>query len=323
MSYKVLLAQNVDNSGKKLLRDNGYELILSPLEEDSIIKELIKDCDAVFSKTFFLNEDILRAGKKLKVVAKHGTGIDNVVDIDTATRLGLYVVNTPLANVDSVAEHTITGMMAFTKKIIKMDSETRKANFLANECGNLHEVLGKTIGIVGLGNIGKKVAKIAALGLDMKVVGYDPYVNSDSLPEYIEVTPDIDTVFKRGDFVTLHFGANAETKGLADISKFKLMKPTAVFMNFARGAVMVEKDLIAALTNGVIAGAVLDVYESEPVNIDNPLLSMNNVLLSPHSAAVTDEALSRMSYQGAQGIVEILSGKKPTWCPNYDKIRDR
>lgn len=321
MGYKVLLAQDVHDSGKKLLRDNGFEIVLSPIEDENTVKELIQDCDAVFSKTFFLNEEILRSGEKLKVIAKHGTGIDNVVDIDTATRLGFFVVNTPLANCVSVAEHTITGMMAFAKKLVKMDAETRKGNFRANECGDLHEVLGKTIGIIGLGNIGRKVAKIAALGLDMKIIGYDPYVKSETLPDYINLLSEIDEIFKQSDFVTLHLGVSAETKGLVDKTKFALMKSTAVFMNFARGPIVIEKDLIDALKNGVIAGAVLDVYESEPVSSDNPLLNMGNVLLSPHSAAVTDEALSRMSYQGAQGIVEVLSGRKPTWCPNFDRIR--
>ncbi len=321
MGYKVLLAQDVHNSGKQLLEEHGYEIVLSPYEDEDTIKELIQDCDAVFSKTFFLTEEILKSGKKLKVIAKHGTGIDNVVDIETASRLGIYVVNTPLANGDSVAEHTITGMMAFAKKLVKMDFETRKGNFRANECGDLHEVLGKTLGIIGLGNIGRKVAKIAALGLDMNVIGYDPYVKNGTLPEYITLASDLNAVLKQSDYVTLHLGATVETKGLVDKSKLELMKPTAVLLNFARGSIVVEKDLIIALKEGVIAGAVLDVYENEPVNIDNPLLSMENVLLSPHSAAVTDEALCRMSYQGAQGIVEILSGEKPAWCPNFELIR--
>ena len=140
MGYKVLLAQDVSESGKKLLRDQGYEVILAEREDPELMKELIADCDACFSKTFLFTEDILKAGKKLQVVAKHGVGVDNVVDVDTATRLGIYVVRTPLANMDSVAEHTMGAILALAKNILPMDRAARAADFDAPLAYESHDV---------------------------------------------------------------------------------------------------------------------------------------------------------------------------------------
>ena len=183
MGYKVLLAQDVSESGKKLLRDQGYEVILAEREDPELMKELIADCDACFSKTFLFTEDILKAGKKLQVVAKHGVGVDNVVDVDTATRLGIYVVRTPLANMDSVAEHTMGAILALAKNILPMDRAARAADFDAPLAYESHDVGGKCLGIIGLGNIGKSLAKKAHNGFDMKVIGYDPFVKKEMVPD--------------------------------------------------------------------------------------------------------------------------------------------
>ena len=322
MGMKVLLAQDIDISGKQLLLNAGYELVLAPQEDPEVMKACIADCEGVISKTFFLTEEILRAGKKLKVVGKHGVGIDNVVDLDTATKLGLYVVNTPYANMISVAEHTIAGLLAFSKKILFMDTQTRLGNFEANAVGDFHDVAGKTIGLIGAGNIGRSVAKIAALGLDMNVIAYDPFVKQDALPEYIHKKEAVEEVLEEADFVTLHLAATADTIHMMDLSKFRRMKPSAVFLNFARGGLVVEADLVQALQENIIRGAVLDVFAEEPPARDNPLFRMENVLLSPHSAACTDEALQRTSYDVAKGIVQVLSGNKPSWCPNYGKVQN-
>ena len=320
MSRKVLMAQDMDPAGKNLLVEEGFELVMALKEDEEVLKKLIADCEAVFSKTFFLNEEILKASTNLKVVAKHGVGIDNVVDLETATKLGLYVVNTPQANSDSVAEHTIAGMLAISQKTVKMHRATQEADFAAQDCGGMHEIGGKTLGIIGLGNIGRRVAKIAANGFGMKVLGYDPFTDKEQLPDYIQYIENMDDIFKSADFVTLHLGATPSTIGMVGKKQFEMMKKTAVFMNLARGALMIEEALIEALNTGTIAGAVLDVFATEPVEADNPLLKMDNVLLSPHCSALTDESLARMSYDGARGIVEILKGKKPTWCLNYDAV---
>lgn len=322
MARKVLYAQDMDESGKKMMRDAGFELVMAPKEDPELMKELIKDCEAVASKTFFLTEDILKAGEKLQVVAKHGVGVDNVVDVATATRLGLYVVNTPHANADSVAEKTIAGMLAFSQKIVKQHLATKAFDFESQNCGGMHELKGKTLGILGLGNIGRRVAKIAAMGFDMKVVGYDPYVSPQNLPEYIEYKADMKDVLRNSDFVSLHLGLSPQTAGMMGKEQFALMKKTAVFVNIARGALVVEEELAEAIRTGLIAGAVLDVYSTEPALPDNPLIGLENVLLSPHCAALTEEAMINMSAHSAQGMIEILTGQRPTWCVNYEAVNE-
>ena len=320
MGKKILYAQDMSESGKNLVREAGFEIVMAPEEDPELMKELIKDCDAVISKTFFLTEDILSAGKKLQVVAKHGVGIDNVVDLATATKLGLYVVNTPCANSDSVAEKTIAGILAFSEKIVKQHLATKELE--SQNCGGMHEINEKTIGIIGLGNIGRRVAKIAAEGFSMKVIGYDPFVKKELLPDYIEYTEDINQIYKEADFVSLHLGATPQTIGMIGKEQLKMMKKSAVFVNIARGALVVEDELAEALKTGEIAGAVLDVYSTEPAKPDNPLIPLDNVLLSPHCAALTDEAMDKMSYDAARGMVEVLTGKKPTWCLNYDAVNE-
>lgn len=321
MKGKVLLVQDVAESGKKLLWEDGFEVVIAPDENKSTIKTLIKDSDAVFSKTVFLDEEILKTGKKLKVVGKHGVGIDNVVDVETATRLGIFVVNTPLANILPVAEHTIAALLSLAKNAAEMDYAVRNNGFNARDRVKSVEVSGKTLGVIGLGNIGMIVAKKAFYGLDMKVICYDPYLSRESVPEFVKTADDADKVFKNADFLSLHINASPKTAGFVNKEKLQLMKPGAYLLNFSRGAVVKEQDLIDALRKGIIRGAALDVFEKEPPESDNPLLKMKNVLLSPHCAAITAEAEDRTSYDGCKGIADILNGNTPQWCVNYAEVK--
>jgi len=352
MAYKVLVVDSVSAAGTDLLRANGCEVVYAPDKKKETLKALIADCDGVFSAVTFLDEEILSAGKKLKVVGKHGVGIDNVVSAETATKLGLYVVRTPLANMNSVAEHTMAAILALAKQIVPMNAAMREyvpagaprhpahtetvngaeVSVPDSELGAFesapslcvrNEVGGKTLGIIGLGNIGKSLAKKAGCGFDMKVLGYDPYADKAALARdypYIELTDDPDRIFRESDFVSLHLAASAANNGFVNRERLGLMKPTAFLVNFSRGSNVNEQDLYEALKAKKIAGAALDVYADEAHFSGNPLLSLGNVLLSPHCSALTVEAMDRMSYQGCQGILEVLSGKKPTWCVNYDQV---
>lgn len=320
MGYKVLLAQDVSESGKNLLKDNGYEVVLAPKEDPDTMKALIRDCAACFSKTFFFSEDILREGKKLQVVSKHGVGVDNVVNVATATSLGLYVVRTPLANMDSVAEHTMGAVLALAKNMIPLEKAARMADFDAPLSYESHDVGGKILGIIGLGNIGRSLAKKAYYGFDMKILSFDPYVKKEDLPDYVECVEDVNDIFRRADYVSLHLNSAPDNDNFVNRERLELMKHSACLINFSRGSNVNEGDLYTALKSRRISGAALDVFVSEPVEKDNPLLSLDNIVLSPHCAALTVEAMDRMSYQGCQGIVEVLSGKKPTWCMNYDEV---
>jgi len=174
---------------------------------------------------------------------------------------------------------------------------------------------------VGLGKIGRRVAQKASRGLDMQVVGYDPFLKPEQMAEFATLALSMEEVFAAADFLTLHIPGGASNKGLIGKKLFALMKKTAFFINASRGDVVAEPDLIEALRNGTIAGAAIDVYEKEPPLIDNPLLSMGNVLLTPHNASQTRECMIRMALHAAQGIDEVISGKRPTWPVNEPKQR--
>lgn len=315
MAYKVLIPQDVAQPGKDYLRERGYEIKMgSGITAEAIAADVV-DCDAILARTATFPAKVLDAGKKLKIISRHGVGYDNV-DVAKATELGIWVTFAPESNANTVAEHTIGCVLALARNFIQLDRETRAGNFPIRDKLFGSDLAGKTLGIVGLGKIGLRVALKASRGLEMKVFGYDPFLKSEQISEFGTSAKSMDEVFSAADFVTLHIPGGASTKGVVGKKQFALMKKTAFFINASRGDVVVETDLIEALRNGTIAGAAIDVYEKEPPQKDNPLLSMRNVLLTPHNASQTRECMIRMALHAAQGIDEVLSGKHPTWPVN-------
>jgi D-3-phosphoglycerate dehydrogenase len=242
-------------------------------------------------------------------------GYDNI-DVAKATELGIWVTFAPESNADTVAEHTIGCILTLARNFIQLDRETRAGNWGIRDKLLGTDLAGKMLGIVGLGKIGRRVAQKASHGLDMKVVGYDPFLKQEQMAEFATPVRSMDDVFSVSDFVTLHIPGGASTRGIVGKKMFVLMKKTAFFINASRGDVVAEADLIEAVRNGTIAGAAIDVYEKEPPQKDNPLLGMSNVLLTPHNASQTRECMIRMALHAAQGIDEVLSGMRPTWPVN-------
>jgi len=315
MAYKVLIPQEVAQAGKDYLRERGYEIKMgSGITVDAIVADVV-DCDAILARTAPFPAEVFEAGKKLKVISRHGVGYDNI-DVAKATELGIWVTFAPESNANTVAEHAIGCILALARNFIQLDQATRAGDFAIRDKLFGSDLAGKVLGIVGLGKIGRRVALKASHGLDMKVVGYDPFLKPEQMTEFASPAGSIDEVFSTADFVTLHMPGGGFNKGVVGKKQFALMKPTAFFINAARGDVVVEADLIEALRNGTIAGAAIDVYEKEPPQKDNPLLSMGNVLLTPHNASQTRECMIRMALHAAQGIDEVLSGKGPTWPVN-------
>ncbi|MBT9151360.1 MAG: Hydroxypyruvate reductase [candidate division WS2 bacterium] len=285
-----------------------------------IIKKEVEDCDAILARTALFPAEVIRAGRKLKVIARHGVGVDNI-DVDTATKLGIYVTNSPLSNANSVAEHVIGLMIALARNMIRCDREFREGNFEIRDQLDGVDLEGKILGLIGIGRIGSRVAQKAAFGLEMKVIGYDPYVTQNSVIPEIELVGDREYVFKTADFISLHVTSTRQTKGSVGKREFELMKPAAYLINTARGDIINEAELIEALKERNIAGAALDVFEQEPPVKNNPLFGFNNVILTPHNAALTKEARIRMAMHAAIGIDEVLSGKSPTWSVNNPTIK--
>lgn len=315
MAYNVLIPQDVAQPGKDYLRERGYEIKMGSGSTTEAIAADVVDCDAILARTALFPAKVIEAGRRLKVIARHGVGYDNI-DVARATELGIWVTFAPESNANTVAEHAIGCILALARNFIQLDRETRAGNFAVRDKLFGSDVAGKTLGIVGLGKIGRRVAQKAGRGLDMTVVGYDPFLKPEQMVEFATPAASMDEVFSAADFLTLHLPGGASNRGVIGRKQFDLMKKTAFFINASRGDVVDEAALIEALRTGTIAGAAIDVFEKEPPRKDNPLMSMGNVLLTPHNASQTRECMIRMALHAAQGIDEVLSGRRPTWPVN-------
>lgn len=314
MSYKVLITEDIDKEGKDYLKKFGYEIkIAENIREETLIKE-VKDCDAILVRMALITAKIMAAGIKLKVISKFGVGVDNI-DVKEATKRDIRVTNSPESNKNTVAEYTMGLIISLAKKLFLYDRELRKGNF--NIRGNLSmDLEGKVLGIIGAGSIGKLVATKASKGFGMKVIEFKRNINELEESEYIEITDDLEYVFKHSDFISLHVPLTESTKNLIGEREFSLMKPEAFLINTARGEVVNNNALVEALLNNKIAGAAIDVYEGEVPSEDNPIFKLQNVIVTPHTAAHTEEAMKRMSLHPAIGIQEVLSGKDVSWPVN-------
>jgi len=315
MRFRVLIPQDITEPGKKYLEENDCEIrILEDYSVESICKNVV-DCDAILTRTAMLPKEVFESGKQLKVIAKHGVGYDNV-DIDEATRHHIQVCYTPEANAGSVAEHAMSLILACAKKLLYMDRLTRNGQWESRNEIRTMNVSGKALGIIGYGRVGRLVAKAAAYGFNMNILVYSHHPGQNDLPDYVTECSDIDEIFKKSDFVSLHTSLTEETIKLVNKERLLMMKHTAFLINTARGAEVDETALYQALCEGTIAGAGLDVFEEEPASKENPLFMLDNVTVSPHNASLTQEAMDQMGLDAAKGIVEVLFGKKVTWPVN-------
>lgn len=315
---KVLVVQDIHEEGIKLLEKEVKVVMASNINKETLIKES-KDCDGILVRTAELPGELIKGAKRLKVIGRHGIGTDNI-DVKTATEQGVLVVNVPTAMVDSVAEHVLTMMLVLSKNIIKFDYEIRRGGFeLRNKLFNT-EIKGKTVGIIGLGNIGICLAG-KLQGLEVNILAYDPFANLANIKKgEIELVNDLDEIYKNADFITVHVPLNNDTRGMIGKEEFEKMKKSAYFINASRGPVVREDELYQALKNKKIAGAGIDVYNKEPLAFDNPLFKLNNVVLTPHNASHTKQVMIKMATQAAQGILDFLNGKTPKYMVNPEVL---
>ena len=282
-------------------------------------RELLRNADAVIVRLFTIGGADLERCPRLQVIAKHGVGVDNI-DCDAATARGIPVVYTPKANANSVAEHTIGLMLALARDVVSASVALRAGRFADRARFIGVELAGKTLGIVGLGRIGSRVAEIAAAGLAMKVYGYDPYVAPGAYAGSAERVESLDGLLGAVDFLTLHVGLSPETRHLLDDERIATLKPGCRVLNTSRGAVIDERALIRGLEEGRIAGAALDVFEEEPIAADHPLCRAPNVLLTPHIASSSRESMDRMAIDCAQGVLHVLEGRTPADVVNHEVV---
>lgn len=268
-----------------------------------------------------MTRDIIEAADSVKAISGAGAGLDNI-DVEAATEKGIAVLNCPTVNAVSVAEHALTLMLTVSKKILPCDQAVRKDNFELRNKLRPTELNGKVLGLVGIGAIGSKLAKMVQDGLNMSVKAFDPYVDA-SLAESlgIELLPDLDSLLPLCDVLSLHVPLLPETKNIIGEKEISLMKPTAIIINTARGGILDEEALTRALIDNRIAGAGLDVFCTEP-NIDcsSPLYSLDNTVFSPHLGGITEESTYRMAEAVATNILAYLEGNFPETVCNANEL---
>jgi D-3-phosphoglycerate dehydrogenase len=252
----------------------------------------------------------LKRCPQLLVVSASGAGYDPV-DVKACTDAGVLVVNQTGANAEAVAEHAVGMILALTKKMVETDRSLRTERGVSRETFKGWDAKGKTIGLVGLGNTGRRVARICGKGLEMTVLAYDPYITPADFQERGADPVDLKELLERSDYVSVHCPYNAETKDMIDARELGLMKPGAFVVNCARGGIVNEGALAKALEKKQIAGAALDVWVTEPPPLDHPLLTFDHFIATYHTAGVTFDSRHNMASWNAEQVVDILRGKRP------------
>ncbi|TYP57853.1 hydroxyacid dehydrogenase [Thermosediminibacter litoriperuensis] len=319
---KVLLSQEIHPEGKKLL-EGKFEILTAPDTSQQTLISMVKDVDAIILRTTSkITKEVIENAPKLKIISRTGAGVDNI-DVKAATERGILVCNLPGVNNLSVCEHTLAMIMHLAKQLSFMDKAVRKGNWNVRNLNLSVELEGKVLGVVGMGNIGALVAKKCHYGLGMRILAYDPYIKEKFIDCEYEFTDTLEELFRKADFVTLHCPDTPETKGMITRDLIYSMKPTAYLINTARGSLIDEQALIDALKEKRIAGAGLDVFIEEPPKLNNELLKLENVILSPHSAALTKETTIRMSTEAAKAIVDYFEGRQPKYIYNIKELEQK
>ncbi|MEI8132204.1 MAG: phosphoglycerate dehydrogenase [Leptolinea sp.] len=270
------------------------------------VREMVKDCDAYLAGLDSIDRSAIESANKLKVISRYGVGFDNV-DLVAAKEKGIIVTYTPGANSISVAELTIALILALARNIPEATSATRKGEWPRQNGITLE---GKCIGLVGFGAIGKAVGK-RLKAFDMRVLAYDPFPDKDFAAKYdIEITT-LDLTLKNADFISLHLPLLPETRDIVNSSFLKKMKKDSYIVNTSRGELITGSDLIAAIEQGILRGAALDVFSKEPPGADNPLLQNPNVIVTPHCAAHTDGSTNTMGWMALNDCLAVLIGNDP------------
>ncbi len=303
---KVLVSDPIPDEAVLMMKNAGIWVdVMTNLSQDELIK-IIPDYDGLVVRSGTkVTKEVIEAAKKLKIIGRAGVGVDNI-DVNAATQKGIVVANAPGGNSVSTAELALGMLFAVARKIPQAVSSVKSGRWERKKFLGT-ELRGKTLGVVGLGRVGFEVAK-RARSMEMSVVAYDPYIGESKAKEIGVELVELDELIKRSDFITIHVPKTKETEKMFSKREFELMKDGAYIINCARGGIVDEQALYEALKNGKIAGAALDVYESEPPSPDNPLLKLDNVVTTPHIGASTREAQISVGLTIAEEIINVYKG---------------
>lgn len=320
MAFTVFYTVQINEVATKIFEEAGGKAVVTNhfFDEAGYIEELkALNPEAIMCRTEPVTAAMMdAAGANLKVIGKQGAGLDNI-DMAAATERNIRVVYAPGMNAQSVAEQATFLLLACARRYQYVDQQFRSGNYKVRfGLEHTYELQGKTLGLVGCGRIGRMLATIAKNGFGMNVIGYDPFLKQEQLGDLITLVPEQDDVFKQADFISLHTPSTPETKHSIGMRQFKMMKPTASLINASRGDVVCEEELIQAMQDRVIMCAGLDVTEKEPLPLDSPLYTLDNVTLTPHTAAATEQSVIRCCETVAHDITAVIAGKDAKFAAN-------
>ena len=314
---KVLIADKADAVCEKVLREKGLEPVVKPGMTPEQLKACIAEFEAIIVRSATtLTADLIAAAANLKAVARAGSGVDNI-DVSACTAKKVLVMNTPFGNTVSTAEHAVAMMMALARHIPQANASTHAGKWEKKKFEGV-ELTGKTLGVIGCGNVGAVVAD-RAVGLKMKVLAFDPALTPARAKELGVQIATLDELYQKSDFITYHVVINPATKGMINKETIAKMKKGVRLINCARGGIMVEADIKEALESKQIAGLACDVYAKEPAT-EHIFFGMENVIATPHIAASTKDAQVTVARQAAEQIADYLLNGKKTYAINGDKI---
>jgi len=303
---KILISDSMSSKAVEVLKGTpGLDVdVITGMKPDELKAKIKEYHGLVVRSATKVTAEIIEAAENLKVVGRAGTGVDNV-DMVAATKKGIVVMNTPGGNTVTTAEHAVSMMMALARKIPQATASMKRGEWEKKKFEGT-EITGKTLGILGVGNIGSVVAS-RAQGLRMSVIAYDPFISAEAADKLGVTLVSMDDLFKKSDFISIHVPLTAETKGIVNAEAFKKMKKGVKIINCARGGIVNEADLAEAIKAKIVSGAACDVFEKEPPAADNPLLGIDEVILTPHLGASTFEAQENVAVAIAEQIADYLT----------------
>jgi len=319
---RILLPQPIEKEALSLLEATNLEIVLAPDKRPATIALLLKGVQAVILRTgIIFNRELINYADDLWVISRTGAGVDNV-DVAAATEMGILVTNIPGGNTHSVVEHALALIFALVKHLPLMDREVRRDNFDIRFKNLPRDLRGKTLGVIGLGRIGFELARICFQAFGMSILGHDPYLTPEAktlVQAWIKFC-DMERLFRESDIISIHIPLLPNTKKLIGPREFGWMKADAFLINTSRGGVLDEEALIQYLREKRIGGAGLDVFAQEPLEKGNPLKKLVNVILTPHTAALTHECVVRLAMEAAKAVIDVLHGKRPEGMVNPEVL---
>ncbi|EFV78483.1 hypothetical protein HMPREF1013_01349 [Bacillus sp. 2_A_57_CT2] len=317
MAFKVLLTDYEFENLKyeeDVFKESGLdiEFVKAQCKTEDEVAEQAKHADAILNQYAPISRRVIESLENAKVISRYGVGV-NTIDIDAANEKGITVANVPDYGMEEVSNHALALLLSWARKVTLLNNEVKRGNWDFKACVPIHRFNNQTVGVLGFGRIPRRfIEKVKPLGF--KLAAYDPFVSAEDMASAGVKKMELDEIIREADYLSVHVPLIKDTYHLLNADRFSQMKKNAVIINTARGPIIDEKALIEALENGIIAGAALDVAEEEPISIDSPLLHMDNVIITPHSAWYSEEAMVELRQKAAKNIVQVLKGEKTPYA---------